>query len=68
MRLRKRFIVSMRRKMKKYMLTTTTYHTETALTFYGIALVEQDNNSYELIKAFNDLTRDRVAIENLIDD
>ena len=54
--------------MKKYMLTTTTYHTETALTFYGIALVEQDNNSYELIKAFNDLTRDRVAIENLIDD
>ena len=54
--------------MKKYMLTTTTYHTETALTFYGIALVEQDSNSYELIKAFNDLTQDRAAIENLIDD
>lgn len=54
--------------MKKYILTTTTYHTETKLTFYGIALVEQDNNSYELIKAFNDLTQDRVAIENLIDD
>ena len=55
--------------MKKYILTTTTYHTEKELNFYGAALVEQDDsNSYELIKAFNDLTQDRVVIENLIDD
>ena len=54
--------------MKGYILTTTTYHTEKELNFYGVALVEQDGNSYELIKAFNDLTQDRVAIENLIDD
>ena len=55
--------------MKKYILTTITYHTEKELDFYGIALIEQyDSNSYELIKAFNDLTQDRVVIENLIDD
>lgn len=55
--------------MKKYILTTTTYHAEKELDFYGIALIEQDDsNSYELLKAFNDLTQDRVAIENLIDD
>lgn len=54
--------------MKKYILTTTTYHTEKELDFYGIALVEQDDsNSYELIKAFNDLTQDKAFIENLID-
>ena len=54
--------------MKKYILTTTTYHTEKELDFYGIALIEQDDsNSYELIKAFNDLTQDKAFIENLID-
>ena len=54
--------------MKKYILTTTTYYAEKVLDFYGIALVDRDSNSYELIKAFNDLTQDRAAIENLIDD
>ncbi len=55
--------------MKKYILTTTTYHTEKELDFYGIALVEQDDsNSYELLKVFNDLTQDKTAIKNLIDD
>ncbi len=54
--------------MKRYILTTTTYHTEEELDFYGVALVEQDGNSYELIRAFNDLTQDKTAIENLIDD
>ena len=55
--------------MKKYILTTTTYHTEEELDFYGIAHIEQDDsNSYELLKAFNDLTQDKTAIENLIDD
>ena len=54
--------------MKKYILTTTTYHTEKELAFYGIALIEQDDsNSYELIKAFNDLTQDKASVENLID-
>ena len=54
--------------MKKYILTTTTYHTEKELDFYGIALIEQDDsNSYELIKAFNDLTQDKASVENLID-
>ena len=53
--------------MKRYILTTTTYHTEKELNFYGVALVEQDGNSYELIKAFNDLTQDKASVENLID-
>ena len=53
--------------MKKYILTITTYHTKSELTFYGVALVEQMGNSYELIKAFNDLTQDKVSVENLID-
>ena len=53
--------------MKGYILTTTTYHTEKELNFYGVALVEQDGNSYELIRAFNDLTQDKVSVENLID-
>ena len=53
--------------MKKYILTTTTYHTEKVLDFYGIALVEQDCNSYELIKAFNDLIQDKASVKNLID-
>ena len=52
--------------MKKYILTTTTYHTEKELNFYGAALVEQGNGSYELIKAFNDLTQDKASVENLI--
>ena len=53
--------------MKKYILTTTTYHTEKELDFYGIALVEQIGDSYELLKAFNDLTQDKASVENLID-
>ena len=53
--------------MKGCILTTTTYHTEKELNFYGVALVEQDGNSYELIRAFNDLTQDKVSVENLID-
>ncbi len=54
--------------MKKYILTTTTYHTEKELDFYGIALIEQnDSNSYELIKAFNDLTHNKATVQNLID-
>lgn len=54
--------------MKKYILTSTIYHTEEELTFYGIALIEQIGNSYELIKTFNDLTQDKAIIENLIED
>lgn len=53
--------------MKKYILTTTTYHTEKEFDFYGIALVKQNGNSYELIRAFNDLTQDKASVENLID-
>lgn len=53
--------------MKRYILTTTTYHTEKELNFYGVALVEQDGNSYERIRAFNDLTQDKASVENLID-
>lgn len=53
--------------MKRYILTTTTYHTEKELTFYGVALIEQDNGLCELIKAFNDLTQDKASVENLID-
>ena len=54
--------------MKKYILTTTTYHTKSELAFYGVAFIEQEDDSYELIKAFNDLTQDRAVIENLIND
>ena len=53
--------------MKKYILTTTTYHTEKEFDFYGIALAEQIGDSYELLKAFNDLTQDKASVENLID-
>ena len=53
--------------MKKYILTTTTYHTEEEFDFYGIALAEQIGDSYELLKAFNDLTQDKASVENLID-
>lgn len=53
--------------MKRYILTTTTHHTEKELNFYGVALVEQDGNSYELIRAFNDLTQNKASVENLID-
>ena len=53
--------------MERYILTTTIYHTEREIAFYGIALVKRDKDSYELIKAFNDLTQDKALAERLVD-
>ena len=53
--------------MRKYILTTTTYHAEREFDFYGIALVDEDGESCKLIESFNDLKQDKAAIEILID-
>ena len=52
--------------MKKYILTSTTYHTDKEITFYGIALIKTRDKSYELIKAFNDLTANKAKAQALV--
>lgn len=52
--------------MKKYILTSTTYHTGEGATFYGIALIEKEGNSYELIASFNDLTDDKSKAQKVV--
>lgn len=52
--------------MKKYILTSTTYHTDKEITFYGIALIKTRDKSYELIKAFNDLTDNKAKAQALV--
>ena len=42
--------------MEKYILTSTTYYGEREITFYGVALVNEQNGRVELITAYNDLT------------
>lgn len=52
--------------MKKYILTSTTYYTDKEITFYGIALIKTNDKSYELIKAFNDLTDNKAKAQALV--
>lgn len=52
--------------MKKYILTSTTYHIDNDITFYGIALINTDGKSHELIDAFNDLTDNKVKAQKLV--
>ena len=52
--------------MKKYILTSTTYHIDNDITFYGIALIETNGKSYELIETYNDLTESKDKVQALI--
>ncbi|MBE6673883.1 MAG: hypothetical protein E7596_02115 [Ruminococcaceae bacterium] len=52
--------------MKKYILTSTTYYTDNEIIFYGIALIKTNDKSYELIKAFNDLTDNKAKAQALV--
>ena len=52
--------------MKKYILTSTTYHIDNDITFYGIALINTDGKLHELIDAFNDLTDNKAKVQKLV--
>ena len=52
--------------MKKYILTSTTYHIDKDITFYGIALINTDGKLHELIDAFNDLTNNKAKVQKLV--
>ena len=52
--------------MKKYILTSTTYHIDKDITFYGIALINTDGKLHELIDAFNDLTDNKAKVQKLV--
>lgn len=53
--------------MKKYILTSTIYHTGKDIAFYGIALIKTDGMTHELVTAFNDLTENKDKVQNLVD-
>ena len=53
--------------MEKFVLTSTIYHMEKELVFYGIALVKETRGSYELIKAVNDISRNKSKVQELVD-
>lgn len=52
--------------MKKYIITSTTYHIDKDITFYGIALINTDGKSCELIEAYNDLTENKAKAQKLV--
>lgn len=53
--------------MEKYILTSTVYHTEKKLIFYGIAVVKISDGLYELIKKHNDISENKEIVESLVD-
>ncbi len=53
--------------MEKYILTSTVYHTEEELIFYGIALVKTSGGVYELVKKYNDISENKEIVESLVD-
>lgn len=56
----------LRKKMKTYILTSTTYYASKKITFYGIALINTDGKLHEMIDAFNDLTDNKAKVQKLV--
>lgn len=52
--------------MKKYILTSTVYHTKNELIFYGIALVKISGGIVELARKYNDISEDKEKVESLV--
>ena len=53
--------------MKKYILTSTIYHTKKELIFYGIALIKISRGIFELVSKYNDISENKEKVESLID-
>ena len=54
--------------MERFILTSTIYHAEKELVFYGIALIKETRGAYELIKAINDISKNKTTVQALVDD
>lgn len=54
--------------MERFILTSTIYHAEKELVFYGIALIKETRGAYELIKAINDISENKRRVQALVDD
>ena len=53
--------------MKKYILTSTIYHTKNKLIFYGIALIKISRGIFELVSKYNDISENKEKVESLVD-
>lgn len=53
--------------MKKYILTSTIYHTKNELIFYGIALIKISRGIFELVSKYNDISENKEKVKSLVD-
>ncbi|MBQ8146986.1 MAG: hypothetical protein IJ039_09400 [Clostridia bacterium] len=53
--------------MKECILTSTIYHLDKDITFYGIAVVDKGQGVYELISKHNDLSKNKKEVQALVD-